>query len=67
MNRKYCDTELTYVLDLLALLTLLPEFEAAGGVAANLPAGHFVVPERLGYDDIFAHVAVCPKATGCTS
>lgn len=49
------------MLDLLALLTFLSEFDAAGGVAANLPAGHFIVPKRSGYDNVFVHAAVCPK------
>lgn len=50
------------MLDLFAFLTLVTELDAAGRVAANLPAGHLSVAKRFGDDDVLIHAAVCNQA-----
>lgn len=49
------------MLDVFALLTLVAELDAAGGVAADLSAGHPAVAERFSDHHVLVHVAACKR------
>lgn len=51
------------MLDFFALLALVAELDAAGRVAADLPAGHLAVTKRFGDDHVLIHAAVCNRHT----
>lgn len=61
MSGNNTEQKLTDMLDVSAFLALVAEHEAAGGVAANLSAGHPAAAERFGDNHVLVHTAVCDQ------